>query len=54
MLFIGHLEDTKNAEPEFTDHPVMVRQSSKLKLRRDGSDSDLFRKKKKNFKKLGL
>ena len=29
------------------------RKSSKLKPRRDGSEVDLFRKKKKKFKKLG-
>ena len=52
VLFKGPLEDTQSPEPEVSDNPPEVWKSSKLKLRKDGFDDDLFKKFK--FKKLGL
>ena len=46
------MEDTRNPEPEVSDDPPKAGKSSKLKLRKDGFDDDLFKKFK--FKKLGL
>ena len=52
VLFKGPLEDTRNPEPEVSDDSPTAGKSSKLKLRKDGFDDDLFKKFK--FKKLGL
>ena len=51
-MFKGPLEDTRNPEPEVSDDSPTAGKSSKLKLRKDGFDDDLFKKFK--FKKLGL